>query len=138
LAARGQDVAKASQALRKTLQWRKEYRPEAIMFDDVSGCASGGRVEVLQELDKHKRPILLYRLRCVPLTHLSSSCKRQHAQHALSPPSGSACQQKALTAQAVKPSSGVPLQVFLEERDDRGGVHSLLGVLAGVRQQDGR
>ena len=63
LAARGHNVSKASQALRKTLLWRKEFRPDAIMFEEVSACATGGRVELLQDLDKHRRPVLMYRLR---------------------------------------------------------------------------
>ena len=66
LAARGHNVAKASQALRKTLQWRKEFRPDAIMFEDVAACATGGRVELLQNLDKQQRPVLMYRLRWGP------------------------------------------------------------------------
>ena len=56
-------MAKAAQALRKTLQWRRDFRPDAILFEDVAACATGGRVELLQDLDKHNRPILLYRLR---------------------------------------------------------------------------
>ena len=72
LAARGHNVTKASQALRKTLQWRRDFRPDAIMFDDVAGCATGGRVELLQDLDKQRRPIFMYRLRWGPLTPVLS------------------------------------------------------------------
>ena len=69
LTARG-SVAKATQQLRKTLQWRSEYRPHDIKWDEVKNCALGGRLELLTDTDKQKRPIILYRLRSV-LCHLS-------------------------------------------------------------------
>ncbi|CAL5220949.1 g3051 [Coccomyxa viridis] len=62
LTARG-SVAKASQQLRKTLQWRSEYKPHSIKWDEVTDCAQGGRLELLADTDKQKRPIILYRLR---------------------------------------------------------------------------
>ena len=160
LAARGQDVGKATQALRKTLLWRKQYRPEAITFDDVAVNASGGRVEVLSELDKHKRPILLYRLRwAASLTHICwpllarvelctriivrlCTCMRHGVRHHQSVPlwPGTLVHFSAFPSTVDILIAGHPCaeQVSIKEGDYRGGVHPVLGASAGVCQQDGR
>jgi hypothetical protein len=65
LVARGYNVCKAAQALRRTLQWRALFRPDAIEWDDVKNCATGGRLELVTQTDKSNRPIILYRLRSV-------------------------------------------------------------------------
>ena len=36
---RGVRCAKATKALQKTLEWRQEYRPDLITWEEVQGCA---------------------------------------------------------------------------------------------------
>ena len=62
LTARG-SVSKASQQLRNTLKWRLDFKPHDLCWDQVKDCATGGRLELLSDTDKNKRPIILYRLR---------------------------------------------------------------------------
>ena len=62
LTARG-SVCKATQQLRKTLQWRSENKIHELHWDEVKDCAQGGRLELLTDTDKQTRPIIFYRLR---------------------------------------------------------------------------
>ena len=64
LVARKEKLQPAAKALRKTLEWRKSYRPQDISFQEIKALAATGRLEVLDSRDLEGRPVLCYRLRC--------------------------------------------------------------------------
>ncbi|CAK0783156.1 hypothetical protein CVIRNUC_006355 [Coccomyxa viridis] len=82
LTARG-SVSKASQQLRNTLKWRLDFKPHDLCWDQVKDCATGGRLELLLDTDKNKRPIILYRLRAPAKTGTTSEEYMQYWVHCL-------------------------------------------------------
>ncbi|XP_045803362.1 phosphatidylinositol transfer protein 3-like [Trifolium pratense] len=55
------NVKKASQMLKQSLKWRKEYKPEEIRWDEVSNEAETGKIYRPNYFDKHGRPVLIMR-----------------------------------------------------------------------------
>ncbi|KAJ1678516.1 hypothetical protein EV182_003893 [Spiromyces aspiralis] len=57
LRARKGDLEKTKKALRKSLEWRRTYRPHAISPDDIEEESRTGKL-YLNEFDRHGRPLL--------------------------------------------------------------------------------
>lgn len=76
LVANGGYVRKAAKGLTQTLQWRAAQSPGCIRWRDVQHCSSGGRLELLPDLDLQGRPVLLHRLRCA-LQSCMHACSAQ-------------------------------------------------------------
>ncbi|CAI8597491.1 unnamed protein product [Vicia faba] len=53
------NVKKASQMLKQSLKWRREYKPEEIRWDDVSNEAKIGKMYRANYCDKHGRPVII-------------------------------------------------------------------------------
>eukprot|EP00191_Tetraselmis_sp_GSL018_P005163 CAMPEP_0177619882 /NCGR_PEP_ID=MMETSP0419_2-20121207/26545_1 /TAXON_ID=582737 /ORGANISM="Tetraselmis sp., Strain GSL018" /LENGTH=263 /DNA_ID=CAMNT_0019119275 /DNA_START=224 /DNA_END=1012 /DNA_ORIENTATION=+ len=63
LRARGGDVERAEQMLRKTFAWRSTTRPEQIRWEDVEQESRTGKLFILKHPDKSGRPVLVMRPR---------------------------------------------------------------------------
>ncbi|XP_058787702.1 uncharacterized protein LOC131662042 [Vicia villosa] len=55
------NVKKASQMLKQSLKWRREYKPEEIRWDDVSNEAKIGKMHRANYCDKYGRPVIVMR-----------------------------------------------------------------------------
>ncbi|KAI5407949.1 uncharacterized protein LOC127084185 isoform X2 [Lathyrus oleraceus] len=55
------NVKKASQMLKQSLKWRREYKPEEIRWDEVSKEAEIGKMYRANYCDKHGRPVIIMR-----------------------------------------------------------------------------
>lgn len=63
LRARQWNLAKASKMLKATLDWRLEYKPHLITWDQVESEGTTGKQFVYPALDKNGRPVVLMRPR---------------------------------------------------------------------------
>ncbi|GAB4822310.1 hypothetical protein N2152v2_009356 [Parachlorella kessleri] len=63
LRARHWNVQKAAKMLAATLEWRSEYKPEALTCEGLAHEGSKGRMYVLPRPDKEGRPIVVMRPR---------------------------------------------------------------------------
>ncbi|MQM01982.1 hypothetical protein Taro_034742 [Colocasia esculenta] len=61
LKARNWNTKKASKMLKDTLEWRLEYKPEAIRWEEISHEAKTGKIYRADYLDKFGRPVLVMR-----------------------------------------------------------------------------
>lgn len=59
LRARGWSLPRATQMLSDTLQWRRETRPERLMWSDVERGAATGKMYLLDDPDKAGRPVVV-------------------------------------------------------------------------------
>lgn len=59
LRARQFDLKKAHKLIMETLAWRLAYEPESISAAQVESECKTGKIRVLQQLDRHSRPIIV-------------------------------------------------------------------------------
>ncbi|KAG8072421.1 hypothetical protein GUJ93_ZPchr0006g44785 [Zizania palustris] len=64
LIARNWDVKKATKMLKKTLEWRSEYKPDEIRWDEIADEAATGKIYRTDYVDKSGRSILIMRPAC--------------------------------------------------------------------------
>eukprot|EP00884_Botryococcus_braunii_P016466 jgi/Botrbrau1/3502/Bobra.341_2s0032.1 len=63
LVSRGGNLRKAVAALRHTLEWRQKEKPHATTWEAVEAAGYHGRLELLPQVAKDGRPVILYRVR---------------------------------------------------------------------------
>ncbi|KAF7816949.1 phosphatidylinositol transfer protein 3-like [Senna tora] len=73
LRARNWNVKKAAKMLKQTLEWRSEYKPEEIRWEEVANEAETGKIYRSNYTDKHGRTVLVMR----PSRQNSKSIKGQ-------------------------------------------------------------
>ncbi|GMH00124.1 hypothetical protein Nepgr_001963 [Nepenthes gracilis] len=64
LRARNWHVKKATKALKETLKWRSEYKPEEIRWEDIAREAETGKIYRSNFVDKQGRTVLVMRPCC--------------------------------------------------------------------------
>ncbi|PNH04045.1 Random slug protein 5 [Tetrabaena socialis] len=63
LRARGWNLQKASKMLKATLEWRLDYKPHLIKWEEVQSESTTGKQFVYHTIDKEGRPIVMMRPR---------------------------------------------------------------------------